>query len=117
MFICMNLWLTMKVILTFICFQLATFPTFEFQSKWIAGVLSNRITLPKVEEMMEDVKTFYSELEISGVPKRSTQNLGDSQVLVYFSNGREAGNFSETITSFFSLSFFKLSFWLLLGSE
>ncbi|KAM3687055.1 hypothetical protein ACJW31_10G047300 [Castanea mollissima] len=61
-------------------FQVITFPMFELQSKWIAGVLSNRITLPSQEEMMEDVKAFYSSLEASGTPKRATHALDDKQV-------------------------------------
>lgn len=51
------------------------FPNFELQSKWIAGVLSNRIALPSKEKMMEDVKTFYLLLEASGTPKRYTHDL------------------------------------------
>ncbi|KAK4557925.1 hypothetical protein RGQ29_007602 [Quercus rubra] len=66
-----NLWLHPMVI---------TFPMFELQSKWIAGVLSNRITLPSQEEMMEDVKALYSSLEASGTPKRETHALDDKQV-------------------------------------
>lgn len=54
------------------------FPTFEVQSKWIAGVLSGRIALPSQEDMVEDVKIYYSELEASGVPKHHTHNLADS---------------------------------------
>uniref|UniRef100_A0A7N2N2Q8 Flavin-containing monooxygenase n=1 Tax=Quercus lobata TaxID=97700 RepID=A0A7N2N2Q8_QUELO len=61
-------------------FQVITFPMFELQSKWIAGVLSNRITLPSQEEMMEDVKALYSSLEASGTPKRDTHALDDKQV-------------------------------------
>lgn len=56
------------------------FPLFEYQSKWIAGVLSGRLTLPSVEEMMEDSNSFYSKLDVSGIPKHYTHNLGDSQV-------------------------------------
>ncbi|KAJ6876791.1 flavin-containing monooxygenase FMO GS-OX-like 4 [Populus alba x Populus x berolinensis] len=56
------------------------FPTFEVQSKWIAGVLSGRIALPSQEDMMEDVKIYYSELEASGVPKHHTHNLADSTI-------------------------------------
>ncbi|KAG6750487.1 hypothetical protein POTOM_044983 [Populus tomentosa] len=56
------------------------FPTFEVQSKWIAGVLSGRIVLPSQEDMMEDVKIYYSELEASGVPKHHTHNLVDSAI-------------------------------------
>ncbi|XVF10797.1 hypothetical protein REPUB_Repub07fG0214300 [Reevesia pubescens] len=59
------------------------FPMFEFQSKWIAGVLSGRITLPSQKEMMEDIKAFYSTLEASGIPKRYTHSLVDSQFEYY----------------------------------
>lgn len=55
--------------------QIAPFPMFEFQSKWIAGILSNRIALPSQEEMMEDVKAFYSSLETLGIPKHYTHNV------------------------------------------
>ncbi|KAI3409657.1 Flavin-containing monooxygenase, partial [Psidium guajava] len=55
------------------------FPQFEYQSKWIAGALSGRIDLPSEEEMMEDVKDFYSKLEAAGTPKRYTHNLANSQ--------------------------------------
>lgn len=61
-------------------FQVAPFPQFEYQSKWIAGALSGRIALPTEQEMMEDVEDFYSKLEASGVPKRYTHNLANSQV-------------------------------------
>ncbi|KAI6707332.1 hypothetical protein NL676_010294 [Syzygium grande] len=59
--------------------KVAPFPQFEYQSKWIAGALSGRIALPSEEEMMQDVKDFYSQLEASGVPKRYTHNLANSQ--------------------------------------
>lgn len=52
---------------------------FEFQSKWIAGVLSGRIALPLQEEMMEDIEDFYRSLEASNFPKRYTHYMGDSQ--------------------------------------
>ncbi|KAL2348140.1 hypothetical protein Fmac_002140 [Flemingia macrophylla] len=52
------------------------FPMFELQSKWIAGVLSNRIALPSKEDMAKDVEAFYSLLEASNIPKRYTHNLG-----------------------------------------
>ncbi|CAL1401391.1 unnamed protein product [Linum trigynum] len=51
------------------------FPLFELQSKWIAGALSGRITLPSKEEMTEDVKAYYQELEASNIPKRYTHCL------------------------------------------
>lgn len=60
--------------------QVIPFPRCEYQSKWIAGVLSGQIVLPSQEEMMEDIKGFYSTLEASGTPKRYTHNMGDYQV-------------------------------------
>ncbi|TXG51108.1 hypothetical protein EZV62_023632 [Acer yangbiense] len=50
--------------------KVVPFPLWELQSKWIAGNLSGRLLLPSREEMMEDVKAFYSKLEASGRPKR-----------------------------------------------
>jgi len=55
------------------------FPLFELQSKWVARVLSGRIMLPSKEEMMEDVKAFYSKLEARGWPKRYTHNFSNYQ--------------------------------------
>ncbi|XVF51690.1 hypothetical protein PTKIN_Ptkin04bG0204900 [Pterospermum kingtungense] len=59
--------------------KIVPFPLCEFQSKWIAGALSGRITLPSQKEMMEDVKALYATLEASGIPKRYTHLVGDSQ--------------------------------------
>ncbi|XP_021901815.1 flavin-containing monooxygenase FMO GS-OX-like 4 [Carica papaya] len=59
--------------------KVAPFPMFEFQSKWIAGILSDRIKLPSQEEMMEDVKAFYLALEADGIPKRYTHCMADAQ--------------------------------------
>ncbi|XVE65040.1 hypothetical protein DITRI_Ditri07aG0150100 [Diplodiscus trichospermus] len=59
--------------------KVATFPLFEFQSKWVASVLSGRIALPSQKEMMEDIKAFYSTLEASGIPKWHTHCLHLSQ--------------------------------------
>nr|ACU19731.1 unknown [Glycine max] len=56
--------------------KVAPFSLFELQSKWIAGILSNRIALPSKEEMAKDVDAFYSSLEASGTPKRYTHNMG-----------------------------------------
>ncbi|WJX60433.1 hypothetical protein P8452_45640 [Trifolium repens] len=55
--------------------KVAPFPLFELQSKWIAGVLSNRIALPSAEEMAEDIEAFYSSLEAFGIPKSYTHNM------------------------------------------
>ena len=60
--------------------QVIPFPLFELQSKWVARVLSGRIVLPSKEDMMEDVKAFYSKLEARGWPKRYTHNFSNYQV-------------------------------------
>uniref|UniRef100_F6HCZ1 Flavin-containing monooxygenase n=1 Tax=Vitis vinifera TaxID=29760 RepID=F6HCZ1_VITVI len=52
------------------------FILYEFQSKWIAGVLSGRIGLPSEEEMMRDIEALYLLLEASGTPKRYTHGIG-----------------------------------------
>ncbi|TYG77496.1 hypothetical protein ES288_D03G199800v1 [Gossypium darwinii] len=59
--------------------KIVPFPLFEFQSKWIASILSGRITLPSQKEMMEDIQAFYSTLEVSSIPKRYTHCIGQSQ--------------------------------------
>ncbi|KAI3468908.1 hypothetical protein Pfo_025571 [Paulownia fortunei] len=59
--------------------KVVPFPLLEFQSKWIAGVLSGRIPLQSTEEMMAGIDAFYSSLEASGIPKRYTHKMGDSQ--------------------------------------
>lgn len=56
--------------------KVAPFFLCELQSKWIAGILSNRIALPSKEDMTKDIEAFYSSLEASGTPKRYTHNLG-----------------------------------------
>ncbi|KAH6771807.1 Flavin-binding monooxygenase family protein [Perilla frutescens var. hirtella] len=59
--------------------KVVPFPLFEFQSKWIAGVLSGRIPLESAEEMTANIETFYSSLEAAGIPKRYTHQMGESQ--------------------------------------
>ncbi|EYU30309.1 hypothetical protein ABFS82_01G089500 [Erythranthe guttata] len=59
--------------------KVVPFPLFEFQTKWIAGVLSGRIPLESTEEMKADIEAFYSSLEESGIPKRYTHKIGDQQ--------------------------------------
>ncbi|TKY70848.1 Flavin-containing monooxygenase FMO GS-OX 5 [Spatholobus suberectus] len=59
--------------------KVVPFPMIELQSKWIAGILSNRIALPSKEEMTEDIEAFYSSLEASGTPKRYTHHMGPVQ--------------------------------------
>ncbi|KAJ0248087.1 Flavin-containing monooxygenase FMO GS-OX5 [Hirschfeldia incana] len=53
---------------------------FELQSKWVAAVLSGRVTLPSEDKMMEDVTAFYAERDANGLPKRYTHKLGECQV-------------------------------------
>ncbi|CAD5194458.1 unnamed protein product [Musa acuminata subsp. malaccensis] len=59
--------------------KVSPFLMFELQSKWVAGALSGRIALPTKEEMLEDVKAWYSELESAGWPKRYTHNMSNKQ--------------------------------------
>ncbi|XP_074582060.1 LOW QUALITY PROTEIN: flavin-containing monooxygenase FMO GS-OX-like 4 [Curcuma longa] len=59
--------------------KVVPFPLFELQSKWVAGALSGRITLPTEEEMMEDVEAWYLEIEAFGWPKRYRHNLSKNQ--------------------------------------
>ncbi|KAL6177102.1 hypothetical protein ACLB2K_048628 [Fragaria x ananassa] len=60
-------------------FKVVPFALYEFQSKWIAGILSNRIALLPEEEMMEDVQAFYSLQETSNIPKRFTHMMDNYQ--------------------------------------
>ncbi|KAL6174515.1 hypothetical protein ACLB2K_051161 [Fragaria x ananassa] len=60
-------------------FKVVPFALYEFQSKWIAGILSNRIALPPEEEMMEDVQAFYSLQEASNISKRFTHMMDNYQ--------------------------------------
>ncbi|KAL5551162.1 hypothetical protein UlMin_001338 [Ulmus minor] len=67
--------------LSFVGLQLKAipFPVLELQSKWVARILSGRVVLPSVEEMMEDVNSFYSMLQGAGIRKSDTHNLADYQ--------------------------------------
>lgn len=55
--------------------QISIFPLCELQSKWVAAILSERISLPQKEEMLEEVKSYIDKLDHFGVPKRHTHNL------------------------------------------
>ncbi|CAH2048044.1 unnamed protein product [Thlaspi arvense] len=66
-----------------IAWKVLPFPMFELQSKWIAGVLSGRITLPSKEDMMVEIKTMYATFEALGIPKRYTHYLGIDQFEYY----------------------------------
>jgi len=53
---------------------------FEIQSKWVAAVLSGRVTLPSTDKMMEDINAWYASLDALGIPKRHTHTIGRIQV-------------------------------------
>ncbi|KAK6787113.1 hypothetical protein RDI58_015638 [Solanum bulbocastanum] len=55
--------------------KLIPFPRCELQSKWIAGVLSGRISLLSKEDMIADIDAFYSSLDASCIPKQYTHNM------------------------------------------
>ncbi|CAA6656190.1 unnamed protein product [Spirodela intermedia] len=59
--------------------KVVPFPLCELQSKWVAAALSGRVNLPDEDEMMEDIKASYEEIEAAGWPKRYTHNLSDCQ--------------------------------------
>lgn len=50
--------------------KVVPFPEFELQAKWIARVLSKRVSLPSQEDMQAEVHDFYSDLKQQGVPAR-----------------------------------------------
>ncbi|XP_048230679.1 flavin-containing monooxygenase FMO GS-OX-like 3 [Ricinus communis] len=72
--------------------KVITFQMFGYQSKWIAGVLSGRIELPSVEEMMDDIEAFYLSLEASNTPKRHTHDMPYSQFEYYNWLASECGS-------------------------
>ncbi|KAJ0962041.1 hypothetical protein J5N97_029869 [Dioscorea zingiberensis] len=53
---------------------------FELQSRWIARVLSGKVTLPSEEDMMASIETYYQELEHVGRPKHHTHNLHPNEI-------------------------------------
>lgn len=59
--------------------KIAPFPFFEMQSKWVAGILSQQISLPSQAEMISDVESFYEKLKSDGIPKRYTHSMGYAQ--------------------------------------
>ncbi|RLN12667.1 flavin-containing monooxygenase FMO GS-OX-like 4 [Panicum miliaceum] len=60
-------------------FKVVPFPLAQLQASWVAGALSGRIQLPSEEEMMEDVRALYSEVEALGWPVRYTHCLKHNQ--------------------------------------
>ncbi|GMP42878.1 hypothetical protein CsSME_00012469 [Camellia sinensis var. sinensis] len=60
--------------------QKVTFLLMEFQSKWIARVLSGKLLLPSEEEMLADVQQHYLHMEESQIPKRHTHLLNPFEV-------------------------------------
>ncbi|WOH10420.1 hypothetical protein DCAR_0729889 [Daucus carota subsp. sativus] len=53
------------------------FPFFESQAKWIAQLLSGKITLPSRDDMMQSIKEFYHEKDLAGIPKHNTHDIAD----------------------------------------
>lgn len=51
------------------------FRMFELQSKWVALVLSGKLSLPSEDEMLADVYKHYQEMEENGIPKWHTHSL------------------------------------------
>nr|XP_043621948.1 flavin-containing monooxygenase FMO GS-OX-like 2 isoform X2 [Erigeron canadensis] len=61
-----NLWQHPKSIL---------FPLIEGQSRWIAKVLSKKVSLPSENEMMSEIEQHYREMEEKGIPERRTHSI------------------------------------------
>lgn len=51
--------------------KVVPFPEFELQAKWMARVLSRRVSLPIKQDMQADTEAFYDNLQQQGVPVRS----------------------------------------------
>jgi hypothetical protein len=49
---------------------------YEMQARWVAQVLSGRMALPPVEEMLRTVEEYNRAREAAGVPKRLTHAVG-----------------------------------------
>lgn len=94
----------------FVCGWHQVIPFFlcELQSKWIAGVLSGRISLPSKEDMNADIEAFYSSMGDSRIPKRYTHNMDDYQVQPLPDNLVEGFCFVLWVVPF-ALSFFGAS--------
>lgn len=52
----------------------------ELQSKWVAQVLSEKITLPPEEDMVASMDAYYLQMEETGKPKHHTHLLHPNQV-------------------------------------
>ncbi|PIN20861.1 Flavin-containing monooxygenase [Handroanthus impetiginosus] len=48
----------------------------DLQAKWIAHVLSGKVSLPSKEEMLADVQEYYQTMAEKGIPKHHTHSLG-----------------------------------------
>ncbi|XP_059654252.1 flavin-containing monooxygenase FMO GS-OX-like 3 [Cornus florida] len=55
--------------------KVIVFPMLELQCKWIAHVLSSKVSLPSKEEMLADVEQHYRHMEESGIPKKLTHQI------------------------------------------
>ncbi|KAF5207774.1 Flavin-containing monooxygenase fmo gs-ox-like [Thalictrum thalictroides] len=63
--------------------KVVPFPLYELQSKWVARILSGKVSLPSQENMISDMEAFYSKFEAAGGPKRYTHNIVDYQFKYY----------------------------------
>ncbi|KAF2596397.1 hypothetical protein F2Q68_00007160 [Brassica cretica] len=57
--------------------KLIGFPFFEAQAKWIAQVLSGKLSLPSSDHMLQSVADFYRSRDLAGVPKHNTHDIAD----------------------------------------
>lgn len=55
----------------------------DLQAKWVASVLSGKVSLPSEEDMLADLEQYYRLLEDKGIPKHHTHSL-DLNMVVQF---------------------------------
>ncbi|KAL3699201.1 hypothetical protein R1sor_017223 [Riccia sorocarpa] len=56
--------------------KVVPFPLFQAQMKWIAKLLSGKLTLPPPTVMMAEVEKFYQDIEAKGIPRYQTLKIG-----------------------------------------
>eukprot|EP00798_Chlamydomonas_sp_ICE-L_P014527 gene14527-20558_t len=59
--------------------KVVPFPMCEFQTKWIARLLSGRVELPSVEEMRTAIQAMEDKRAREGIPERWTHMMGEAQ--------------------------------------
>ncbi|XAR63198.1 hypothetical protein NMG60_11023050 [Bertholletia excelsa] len=56
------------------------FMALELQAKWVALVLSSKVSLPSEEEMLSQIEEYYRDMEENGVPKHHSHTLYPNEI-------------------------------------